>query len=685
MSPDESPALELPGLVRDKVAEGRAKARATRARKQAEAAITDTLPVAQVLVEVPLAHLDRPFDYAVPVSMGASAVPGVRVKVRFAGQDADGFVLARVGSSDHDGRLTPLRRVVSPEPVLTGPVAALTADVAARYAGTRADVLRLAVPPRHAAVEKEGPRPVPPGRAYDAEAGRRAWAGHEPADAFLRHLADGGSPRAVWHAAAGTDWPVLLAHAVAAACAGGRGAVVCLPDGRDVARLASALEVVLGPGRHAVLTADSGPAARYRSFLALARGEVRVAIGTRAAAFAPVARLGLVAIWDDGDDLHSEPRAPYPHAREVLLLRAERERAAVLVGGFSRSVEAEQLLRSGWAQPVAPTRELARDRVRVAVAGASDFDLERDPLTRVSRVPREAHETIRAALAHGPVLVQTPRRGYAAALACERCRTPARCAVCSGPLRLTGPTTPPACRWCGTVADRWACPVCAHRGLRAPVLGDARTAEELGRAFAGVRVVTSSGDRVLEAVEDARTIVVATPGAEPVAEHGYPAVVLLDTWLLLGRPDLRTEEEALRRWSAAVALVRPGGRALAVGDPAEPVLQALVRWDQPGFARREAAHRAEAHLPPASRLATISGEAGAVDDALTLLAPPPGTEVLGPVPVGPDRGGEEQWRAVVRVPRVEGAALSRALVELQRVRSARKLDPVRVQVDPPSL
>ena len=680
MTPDEPPALELPGLVRDKVAEGRAKARATRARKQAEAEITTERPVAQVLLDLQPAHLDRTFDYAVPVSMAGTAVPGARVKVRFAGQDVDGFVLARLEASDHEGRLSPLKRVVSPEPVLSPAVVGLAGDLAERYAGTRSDVLRLAVPPRHAAVEKEA-SPAPASVAPpDLGAAAAAWAGHEPAEAFLRHLAAGGSPRAVWHAASGTDWAILLAHAVAAVHGSGRGAVVCVPDGKDVARLSAALDDVLGPARHVTLTADSGPAARYRSFLAVSRGAVRVAIGTRAAAFAPVHDLGLVAIWDDGDDLLAEPRAPYPHARETLLLRAEREGAATLVGGFARTVEADQLLRSGWAQEIAPTRALARERVRVGITGATDIELDRDPHTRASRVPREVHETIRGALAAGPVLVQTPRRGYAAALACERCRTPARCVACTGPLRLTGPATPPACAWCGTEAAHWACPVCSSRGLRAPVLGDARTAEELGRAFPGVRVVTSSGERVLATVPAGRAIVVATPGAEPVAAGGYAAVVLLDTWLLLGGPDLRTEEEALRRWSDAVGLAATGGRAVVVGDPGHPALQALVRWDQPGFARREATQRAEAHLPPASRLATISGDAGAVDDALTLLAAPTNAEVLGPVQVA-----DEQWRVVVRVPRAEGPALSHALLELQRLRSSRKLDPVRVQVDPPTL
>jgi primosomal protein N' (replication factor Y) len=158
--------------------------------------------------------------------------------------------------------------------------------------------------------------------------------------------------------------------------------------------------------------------------------------------------------------------------------------------------------------------------------------------------------------------------------------------------------------------------------------------------------------------------------------------MLLDCWLPLARAELRTEEEALRRWANAAGLVRTGGQVVAVGPAEHPALQALVRWDPAGFAERESAQRSEAHLPPASRMATITGTPGAVDDLLTLFSGPEGTEVLGPVPVGE---GEDEVRAVVRVPRRLGAALSDALGEVQRLRSARKLEAVRVQVDPFSL
>jgi primosomal protein N' (replication factor Y) len=226
------------------------------------------------------------------------------------------------------------------------------------------------------------------------------------------------------------------------------------------------------------------------------------------------------------------------------------------------------------------------------------------------------------------------------------------------------------------------------------VLGERRTAEELGRAFPQVPVRASGGDRVLATVDAAPALVVATPGAEPVAAGGYACVVLLDTWLMLARTDLRTVEEALRRWFAAASLARPadaGGRVVAVGEPSDPALQALVRWDPTGFAARELEERQSAHLPPASRLATLTAPVEELTAALEAMELPPGAEVLGPVPVpvppGPavDLTAPPPVRAVVRVPRSAGAALSRTLVEMQGVRSARKLPPVRVQVDPVGL
>ncbi|MFI6923738.1 primosomal protein N' [Nonomuraea spiralis] len=805
-------------------------------------------PVARVVVDSPLPHLDRPFDYLVPAAMHEAAQPGVRVRVRFAGKLIDGFLLERVDESDHEGKLTPLERVVSPEQVLTPEIAGLARAVADRYAGTLTDVLRLAVPPRHAKAEAElppselppsepsssepsssepspsersGPAPATdeenavvapgagedagsPGESREAEAGegrRSAWDAYPTGASFLDALRHGRTPRAVWSALPGaTGWAGAMAEAVLATLDGGKGAVVVVPDGKDVALADAEFERLLGPGRHVALTADLGPAERYRRWLKVLRGQVRAVVGTRAAMFAPVADLGLVAIWDDGDDLHAERLAPYPHAREVLGLRALRTDAAMLIGGYARTAEATQLIATRWARPIVAARTVIRGLApRVRPAG-EDAELAKDQAARQARLPSLAWRALRQGLESGPVLVQVPRRGYLPALACGHCRAPARCVLpptriaphlaatlapavpgaapqsrpgahggagphgmpetrdgaealngmtaaggvplrlpvaaatpmpgtpmlgtamsgspasggvmagagagvqsyghdvtagspegsgtgayaageplCHGPLALRAGHAAPYCRWCGRVDAGWRCPSCGSPRLRAVVTGARRTAEELGRAFPSVQVRTSGRDGVLARVPAARALVVATPGAEPVAEGGYAAAVLLDGWALLGRADLRAGEETVRRWMNAAALLRPSAELVVLGDAGLPAVQALLRWDPITHAERELGDRAELGFPPAVRMATLTGSPGAVRQMLDEVRLPPDAQVLGPVPV--DESGLE--RAMIRVRRGGGAALSAALKGASGVRAARKTpDVVRVSVDP---
>jgi primosomal protein N' (replication factor Y) len=174
--------------------------------------------------------------------------------------------------------------------------------------------------------------------------------------------------------------------------------------------------------------------------------------------------------------------------------------------------------------------------------------------------------------------------------------------------------------------------------------------------------------------------VVATPGAEPVAEGGYGAVLLLDGWALLGRVDLRAGEEALRRWFAAAALARAGGRVVVVADRGLIPVQALTRWDPAGAAARELADRTEVGFPPATRMASVEGPPAAVADFLTAVSLPEGGEVLGPVPA---KDGDE--RLLLRVPRAKGLDLAATLKAAQAARSARKGEPVRVDLDPQTL
>jgi primosomal protein N' (replication factor Y) (superfamily II helicase) len=670
-------------------------------------------PVARVCVDVGLAHLDRPFDYLVPSADADTAQPGVRVRVRFAGQLLDGLILERVAASEHGGTLVYLEKVVSPERVLRPEIAVLARAVADRYAGTLADVVRLAVPPRHGRTEAAGtavsvpardgqtetagtpvsvpprdgrtetvgtPVAVPPADGPELDVLVRGWQAYTSGASFVQALGEGRTARAVWTALPGEAWPDRIAEAVAAARRSGRGALVVVADGRDLDRLDAALTGLLGAGRHVALSAAVGPAERYRRFLAASRGQVDVVIGNRAAMFAPVARLGLAVIWDDGDDLHSEPRAPYPHAREVLLTRAQQADASVLIGGYGRTVEAAQLLDNGWARELAGSREAVRASAPLVTAVGDDIH---EPEAGAARLPTVAWRAARDALAHGdPVLVQVPRRGYLPSVACGACRTPARCAYCHGPLSLTSAGGQAVCRWCARVAAGWACPVCGGRAIRASVVGARRTAEELGRVFTDVPVWTSGRDGVLATVDPRPALVIATPGAEPVvAGGGYGAVLLLDTWALLTRADLRAGEETLRRWLAAAALALParrGGRVVVVADGGLAAVQALVRFDPGWLAARDLAERRELGFPPAVRMASLTGTPAAVAELLATAGLPASADVLGPVPVG-----EDQERYLVRVPRAAGRALAEALRAALGVRSARKVpDSVRVQIDP---
>ncbi|HVB43300.1 MAG TPA: primosomal protein N' [Streptosporangiaceae bacterium] len=669
-------------------------------RSAAESLSAADLPVARVAVDVSLPHLDRLFDYLVPESMTKTAVPGCRVRVRFAGRLTNGYLVQRTAASEHAGKLAALHRVISPEPVLTPEIAGLARAVADRYGGTLADVLRLAIPPRHGAAEagrtgtagaaSSTGAAVTVAAAGAAAASADLWERYSAGPAFLAALSGGRSPRAVWSALPGTSWPAEIAHAVAAASAAGRGVLIVVPDARDLAQVDTALSEVLDSTAHVSLAAQLGPAERYRRWLAVLRGQVRIVAGTRSAMFAPVARLGLVVIWDDGDDLHAEPRAPYPHARDVLLIRAHRSGAAVLLGGFALTAAAAHLMASGWAKPLAASRPTVRRYAPLVQTAGDDAELARDEAARTARIPSLALRTAREALAAGPVLFQVPRRGYLAAVACQRCGARVRCRACCGPVALPGPRQPLRCGWCGSGADQ-TCERCGNAGLRALVTGARRTAEELSRAFPGVTVLTSSGEGVRYAAPEGAALVIATPGAEPAAPGGYAAAVLLDGWALLGRPSLRAAEEALRRWMNAAALVRPapaGGKVIMMSDPDLAVVQAMIRWDPVTHAERELAERAELRFPPTVRMAALTGPAPAVSDLLAMAALPEGADVLGPVPLEPDPAHPAVpiVRYLVRAPAPAGTALAIALRAAQAERTARK-DPqsVRLQLDPMEL
>lgn len=657
--------------------------------------------MARVLPLLGLPHLDRAFDYLVPPEDSAAAQPGTRVRIRFGGRLVDALVLSRRTDSDHDGRLRPIERVISPDVVYPPRIAELVDQLADRYAGVRSDLIRAAIPPRHAAAENSDHHTPWEELGTVSEPDLSAWSAYEFGESFVDAVLAGATARAAWQIAPGENWAEAVAALAVKVVLDGGGALLIVPDQRDVDALEAAARALVGARQVTVLTAGLGPQARYRRYLSILHGQGRLVIGTRSAVFAPVADLRLAVIVHDGDDNLVEPRAPYHHAREVLTTRSAIEGCSLIVAGYSRTAEAQLLVESGWAHDLVVPRTALRARTpHIRAAADSEFELTRDPRAGSARLPALAFDAARRALSRGEaVLVQVPRKGYVPTLGCGICRSPARCRACNGPVGLPagGTASVPTCRWCGRPEARFRCGECGSQRLRAVVLGAQRTAEELGRAFARTRVIASGGNRVVGEIEAGPALVVATPGAEPDIAGGgkYGAALLLDTWVLLGRQDLRATEDTLAKWAAVAARVRSakdGGEVVVMAEPGLPVVQSFIRWDMAGAAARELAQRAEVRFPPAVHMAAVDGAQASLDAFLELVEFPEQAEVLGPVdlPAGEKLPGEYDerkygpaQRLLIRTPlgpRSElGIALRRGAVQ----RATRKDDlPLRIQVDP---
>ncbi|WP_237201258.1 primosomal protein N' [Rothia nasimurium] len=652
-------------------------------------------PIARVHIDSHVPHLDRLFDYTVPARWDELAQPGVRVRVKFGGREVGGWLRERVERSDSPARLVPLHKVVSAVRVVRPEIFDLADALADRYAGLVPDVLRLAIPPRVARLE-EGEQALDAEVECDYPLDESLLEGFQDyinGPEFCEDLLAGAEARAVLTAlpqGLAQPWEKLLAAALVATAHTGRGALAVVPDHKALNRLSEALDAVVGPGAYARLTASDKPTPRYQNFLKALTGRVRIVIGTRSAAYAPVTNLGLVACWDDGDSNLVEQRAPYCQVRDVLLLRATQEKTAALFLGHAVSSEAARLVRTRWASHLRPDRTTLRSHSPRVLPTGDDYQLARDPLAAIARIPHQAFTVAQQALTRGPVLIQVARAGYIPALSCQRCRFAARCDDCHGPLTLTSGTSTPQCGWCGHLAHSWHCTECHYDRWRSGMVGALRTAEELGRAFPDVPVITSSGENIRPAIGPEPALVIATPGGEPVAPGGYAAALLLDADRMLQFDSLRAPESALRRWFNAAALVRPfhqGGQVITTASPS-PTLEALVRWDPMGYALWELDERHEIGLPPAVRTAAITGSETAVSTFCEALDLPEDIHISGPVPLIDPSGfyeGEAEgqlYRAIIFFTYTQGHQLTRHLRSVKASLSAlKKSEPVQIRCD----
>ncbi len=535
------------------------------------------------------------------------------------------------------------------------------------------------------------------------------------------------------------EWQRNMAWMVATALSAGKAAVVELPTMREVEDLMPMLRNYgLKPfapapaggwvGDVAVLNAETMPAAdRYRTYLAVALGQVKVVIGTRAVMYAPVEGPALFAILEDAAYQNMDGMMPYPQARGVMRLRAKSHGGVFVAMANARTPQSQwentgpgtvETPVSGYSTTIHPLASPLKD------ATPWVRWLNRDELARLAdpsigaRVPHTAVRVLSKALESGPVLLSIPQDSVSETLSCAKCHRQARCAKCSGPLQLPADRrdSTPRCRWCGAAAINWKCPGCGHERMRVVRVGAAGTAAELAGLFRGVPVVLSSKTQgLVRDVACQPMIVIATPGFEPrvrpvsaeqgSAGHEYRAVAVLDAWTSLYALGVDARLDTLTAWMRAVSLCAPrsrGGQALILGETDPAIAQSLMLWDSRILAAKDLEERVETGMPPAVAAACVWGRRdavmtlmqriGALGGDWTACGELPG--MLGPVPIAqPDtvdarelEATADRVKAVIRVPQSRRAELAARLHrETARHVASREPGELRFRVDPKDL
>lgn len=753
--------------------------RKRRKRAPAEHTPAEQHPIAQVVLDVQALHLGQTFDYFIDEKDSEAAQPGVLVRVRFGSQRVSGVIWARTDTSNTPrSSIRYIERVLSPDVLVPASMREDIGLIAKAYGGTRANILRFAVPPRVAKVEAEQRlaaafrRPVG-GSLSDNTQGGFAGRGTNPdgtmpagstfavastvsegaAQGYRRLTANYADVNVLHDALTGQrfqsfvfdslpgaqEWQRNMAWMVATALSAGKAAVVELPTMREVEDLMPMLRNYgLKPfapapaggwvGDVAVLNAETMPAAdRYRTYLAVALGQVKVVIGTRAVMYAPVEGPALFAILEDAAYQNMDGMMPYPQARGVMRLRAKSHGGVFVAMANARTPQSQwentgpgtvETPVSGYSTTIHPLASPLKD------ATPWVRWLNRDELARLAdpsigaRVPHTAVRVLSKALESGPVLLSIPQDSVSETLSCAKCHRQARCAKCSGPLQLPADRrdSTPRCRWCGAAAINWKCPGCGHERMRVVRVGAAGTAAELAGLFRGVPVVLSSKTQgLVRDVACQPMIVIATPGFEPrvrpvsaeqgSAGHEYRAVAVLDAWTSLYALGVDARLDTLTAWMRAVSLCAPrsrGGQALILGETDPAIAQSLMLWDSRILAAKDLEERVETGMPPAVAAACVWGRRdavmtlmqriGALGGDWTACGELPG--MLGPVPIAqPDtvdarelEATADRVKAVIRVPQSRRAELAARLHrETARHVASREPGELRFRVDPKDL
>ena len=610
-------------------------------------ALAKDLPVAQVLVDTGVPHLDQHFDYLIPENYAESAQSGVRVQVPFNNQELEGIIISRQELDQSRNNLKNITKVLSPIPIMSNETISLLMDCAKRWASLPYDIIRSAIPPRIASAERSfattteelmSQRKV--NRGVLAEPKVRAYCAlppHSAVEAELREIIQVRSSLGQ--------------------------VLVIVPTVRSLMHLAEELLV------HGIsfvnLASDLPRTERYLNYLLFSSGKRQVALGLRGAVFTPMKRNSTLIIFGEQSEHLYEPRTPGWNARDVALLRNEQ---SLILVGYSPSSEAALLIENSVLKLVA-----TKTHVKVLGLAQSHGEL----------LPAGIFPVVRNALKKGPVLALVPRKGYGNALLCNKCRNISRC-TCGGRLIVSSKNAVPICAHCATSYPDWRCAFCSSNEKYIASRGIDRFVEEIGRAFAGVKIINSSGENIFDRVGDEPAIVLATPGAQPRTTGGYSAVVILEGLRFLADSQLRAMESAREIFFSTVAMSAPDTTSVVVLDESNPLIGELNRWSIGRLARAELADRLVTKLPPYYRQVLFQGEAREIfrlsegfEQMQSDQRLPQEVEIIGPISKSNNEAG-----LLLTAPLHQSAELIEVVAQVNRRRSVAKKKALSLRIDP---
>jgi len=592
--------------------------------------------IADVAFDAPVSH---PFSYRVPD--GWEPAPGQRVLAPLRGAARVGMVVAlREGD---DARLKPLLRVADSTPILSPAQLDFASWIAAESLSSLGSTCAALLPPPLLDSRATGP-------------GSGSGARHPP-----RMEPPAGAPRN-----APERRPTLLVGAgreqrVLERIEGAKGgALVIAADVDTAARWAQRLAKV-----DQVVRLDSGvdEEVRAKAWRQLADGSARLATGTRSALLAPVAPPGTLVLLDEHEAAHKPPGPPRIHSRDVVLERAAREGATLLLTSATPSVEMWWRADSGRAEAVpAPPGPWPA----VSLADTRGI-LRREPLTPA--LARAVRETLAAGRR---VFLAVTR--LTSALACDECGAIVRCAECALALAYSRAAATLACRLCGRTAPLPdTCPSCQGRRLSPFGWGVERVEHAVRRRFPDARIARYDPDglrgargETQRAAAAAAQVVIGTRGALRLfgrATLGLAGFVSADQ--LLRVPDFRAGERTFALlWAAAERVVEGGALVIQSQNPTHYAFDAVVRQDLAAFYGHELRFRGELGYPPFRRLATLTVRGRSAPETERLAARVSAalrtSTALQVYPPGADRRNRVR-RVVVKgpaeLPRLVGAAL----------------------------